>query len=234
MAPRRKASPGEQIEALEALKAEKATKRDGAQTALSSALDMLGVPETGPNILHPGPPRPPADGSLTIPERLKAAKRLDELGREHESFEEIHAAAAELHNIIKISRETVEATGGAIVTLDDEVATLRAAHRDYFVELAEEGSAAADAQLDRLLALYEETVGVLKDMWGRWTLVGIPISTNDLAHTRLELQEVRRGCCWPCRSEAAYRASQPTTSPEHTGARMSNTAALAEFGGEAA
>jgi hypothetical protein len=229
MAARKKdPTPGEQIEALEGLRAEKEARRDGAQTALSNAYDMLGQAESGPNISHPGPPRPPADGSPTIPERLRAAKRMEELDREHEPFEAIREAAGELQNVIKISRETVEATTDAISTLTDEIATLRAEHRAYFVGLAEAGSAAADAQLDRLLTTFEETVKVLKDTWGRWGLVGIPVSATDLAHARLELQEVRRECCWPCRSEAAYRASQPTTAPEHPGAKVSNAAALAE------
>ncbi len=206
-------TPGEQIEALERLRSMKETEKDAAQIALSGAFDLLGVAEGGPNINHPGPPRPPADGSRSIVERLKAAKHMEELGRDHEPFEEIRAAADELHNIIAACRETIEAKADAIGTLTDEVAQLRAEHRDHFIACNEQGSRAGEAILDEVLAAIDAAKPVVAGMWDGWSRVGIRISRNDeLDNARRVVENIRRECCWPGRSEAAYRGSQPKTS----------------------
>jgi hypothetical protein len=114
-------------------------------------------------------------------------------------------------------------------TLKREKAALEAEHRDYFIAKAEEGSRGGEAQLDKLLAVFDETSAVLGDMWSRWTRVDMRTSTNDLDHIRRELEKVGTECCWPGRTEANYRQSQQAP----PGARVSNAEALRAFGGEA-
>jgi hypothetical protein len=236
MAPRAKAkNPAEQIEALERLKEEKEAEHDAAQIAKSHAYDLLGIAEGGPNIAHPGPPRPPADGSPTIPERLKAAKDRAELGRDHhESLEAICAARDELHTLIGTCQETIEDKTGAIGTLADEIAELEAEHRDFFIADAEQGSREGAAQLDKLLAVFDETKPLLMEMWSRWTRVKIGIATNDVDHLRLELVRVKETCCWPakCGSEQQWQALKAREQGQPR-ARPSNREAIAQFEGRA-
>jgi hypothetical protein len=223
MTPRQKASPGEQIAALERLKEQKLAERDAAQTALSGAYDLLGVAEGGPNIAHPGPPRPPADGSPSIPARLKHAEHMEELDRPHEPFEEIRAAEAELHNVIKAARSTIERKTDATGTLIEEIAALRAEHRAYFIACAEEGSAGAEAQLGKVLEEVDSSIEVLRAAWDGWTLLEIPIATDDaLLHIRLQVEELRRRCCYPRGGKGRWEESKAA---EHQGTRMTSEAA---------
>jgi hypothetical protein len=238
MAPRAKAkTPREQLEAVQGLIEEKEDERDKAQTALSNAYDLLEITETGPNIAHPGPPRPPADGSLTIPERLRAAKRLEELGRDHhESLAEIRATADELHSLIGTCRETIEDKTGAIDTLGDELKALKAKYHDHLVAEAEEGSRESYAEMDALLERFDRAVAVLNDRSSRWSLLGIPIATRgDMAHVRKELAEAQRQGCWPakCGTEEKWQARKAREQGQPR-ARLSNREAIAEFEGRAA
>jgi hypothetical protein len=235
MSPAKKAaaepSPGDLLERLERLKEEKGAERDAAQTALSNACDLLGMAEGGPNIAHPGPPRPPADGSPTIPERLRAAKRLEELGREHEPFEAIRAAADELHRTIEASRGTIESKTDAIGTLTDEITQLRAEYRPFFIARNEQGSRAASAAVDGVLAAIDAAKPVVTGTWDGWSEMGIQISRNDeLDNARRVVEKIRSECCWPGRTdEAGYRKRQ---APPVAQAIRASSAPVAAFAGE--
>ena len=92
----------------------------------------------------------------------------------------------------------------SVETLKAEVADLKAEHRTYFVEKAERGYRVAEAQLDKLLATFAETQQTLRGAWSQWSELDVRCSTDDLDHIRVRLEAVRRECCWPGRSEAAY------------------------------
>lgn len=207
----RKKAPEALIAERETRHAELAKERDAARKAVEAAHAILGMYERGPNTVGLGTLHEPPEGTLTIPERQRRAEEAVDLERDHEPFEEILAAEAEAHRAIRDNARKVVSKSGSMETLTREIADLRVEHRGHFIACAEEGSTGAEAQLDRLLAEFDTTVELLKGAWGRWSEVGIPVSTNDLAHVRHELEEVRRECCWPRRSEAAYRG-QPKTS----------------------
>ena len=213
MVSRMKDDPEALIAGREKLIERKVEERGRAQDAVKSAHVLLALPEGGPNVVHASIPRPP-DGTLTIPERWKAAKWLDELERDHEPFATIKKAEEKLHKAIEAGREKIESPTDAIQTLKDELKQIEADHHDHFRKRAEEGSRSGDAQRDKLLAVFDETTQALGDMWSRWTRVNTPISTRgDLGHIRRELEEVRKGCCWPGHTEANYRESQQAPPP---------------------
>jgi hypothetical protein len=57
-----------------------------------------------------------------------------------------------------------------------------------------------DGQVERLIS--HRPVKGLRELSSGWTQLGMPIRTQDLSHVRRELEEVKRSCLWPMRTEA--------------------------------
>lgn len=224
MSARKKAppTPSEQVAEISAQRMALAVERATARSEMERAYDALGVAEPlGPNAAGRPMVRPLPEGQLSIAERLQTAGELRRIGQDHEPIEPIKAEAAELWQVIKDNGPAIVELDGSMKRLADEIEALEARHRDYFVKLAEEGSRAAEAQVDKLLEAFDETTQALNDMWGRWGRVSIGVSTRDLSHIRRELQEARRECFWPGRSEENWRARKAAEQAP-AGARLSN------------
>jgi hypothetical protein len=214
MAPRSKASPNpaEQVDEIQKQRMGLAVEKATAQSELERSYDALGIGEPlGPNTAGRPTVRPLPAGELSIVERRQIAEEAQALGRDHEPFEVIAKDEGELGAKIRANGPRTVALEGAMRTLAEEIEAVEAEHRGFFVRLAEEGAGAAEAQIDALLKALDATTQVLQDTWGRWNRVSIGVSTRDLAHVRRELEETRRTCCWPQRSEAAYRSREATT-----------------------
>jgi hypothetical protein len=210
MAPRKKASPtpDEQVAGVQAQRVALAVELSTTRSEMERAYDALGIAEPlGPNERGQATVRPLPEGQLSIVERRQAAEEAQALGRDREPFEAIAKDEADLGVTIRVNRPRIAALEGAVKTLAAEIEALEARHRDYFVMVAEEGSRGGEEQLDKLIAMFDETQAVLGDMWGRWTRVGVPVATDDLGDLRGRLLAVKRECCWPGESEARYRES---------------------------
>jgi hypothetical protein len=178
-----------------------------------AAYAILEIPERGPNTAGQGTMHRAPEGELTIPERRQAVEDAQELRRETpESLEAIAADEAQAHHALEVSTRRIASLNRAEATLRGEIKQIERDAPDYFRARTEEGSSAAVVQMDKLLAVFDETTQVLKvDAWAAWTrLEGVTgeksgISTDDLGHVRVVLENVRRTCCWPGQSEANYR-----------------------------
>jgi hypothetical protein len=206
-------NPAERVDEISAQRMKLAVEKATARSEVERAYDALGVAEPlGPHAAGRPVVRPLPEGQLSIVERRQRAEEQQALGRDHEAFEAIVKDEASLGAKIRANGPRTVALEGAMRTLAEEIEAVEAEHRGFFVKLAEEGAGAAEAQIDALLKALDATTEVLQDTWGRWNRVSIPVSSRDLAHVRRELEETRRECCWPQRSEAAYRSREATTS----------------------